>query len=66
MDTYFYQYCNVLSISKKNELLKHIYDIGVINGLIYHPQQIINCLRKPLTFHKFTCKTIPRIIHSLF
>jgi GR25 family glycosyltransferase involved in LPS biosynthesis len=46
VDTYFYSKVNDLNFTNKNETLKHIYNNGVVNGLIYHPKQLFNIFPK--------------------
>lgn len=42
VDTFFYLTVNKLFFNNENNVLKHIYNHGVSNGLIYHPKQLLN------------------------
>ena len=44
VDFEFYRQSNELTITNKTDILKHIYNHGVQNGSIYHPNQITNFL----------------------
>lgn len=42
VDPFFYSKINNLSFANTEDTLVHIYNYGVINGLIYHPKQLLN------------------------
>jgi hypothetical protein len=42
VDSNFYLKINNLKLKHNNDILTHIYNHGIINGLIYHPKQLLN------------------------
>lgn len=45
IDYFFYKNANNLELEDKNDILSHLYDIGIEKGLIYHPKQVLNIVK---------------------
>lgn len=51
-DIEFYKYVNNLQYFDDDDALKHIHNHGIMNGLIYHPQQLSNALSKETNIYR--------------
>lgn len=52
IDTFLFKNINNIDLEEKDDLLKEIYNNGVMNGQIFHQEQIYNALGKKIDIYK--------------